>query len=251
MRPRPPLGPADRPGAASDQQVEEAARRAASRAQIAVDAATVLQLRRAGFQGPDYDLFAHQLVIRGYRVMNVWTLNGRIFGECAKRMIFLTSIEWSEDDRLSLVQDTLALGHRRFHEHALCGGGWTPDGGASLNTYFTGNLVFAFGDEYRTWYAAEIDRRIKQRELVPTLGAVMGDRTQRVGSLVVDRDTVRAGLAKLAETDPRLPAILALDAEGYTYKEIAEKLADGTGPRAVEGLIYRHRRRLAQGRERR
>lgn len=251
MRPRSPFGPADRPAAASGHQAEQADRRAATRAQIAEDQVAVERLRQTGFQGPGYESFAHRLVTRGYRVMNVWTVNRKIFGECRKRMIFLAAIdEWTEDDRASLVQDTLATGYRRFHEHALCAGGWSPEGGASLGTYFVGDLVYAFADEYRPWYNAEIARRIAQRELVPEMGAVLGDRAQRVGALALDRDAVRAGLAHLARIDPRLPKIIALDVEGYTYNEIAELLGDGTSPRAIEGIIYRHRRRLEERRRR-
>jgi len=247
MRPRTQLGPDE--GPASDQQVEEADRRAATRARIAEDLAVVEQLRTVEFAGPGYEAFARRLLTRGYRVMNVWTRNRKIFFECAKRMIFLTPVEdWTEDDRLTLVQDTLATGHRRFHEHALCGGGWRPEGGATLNTYFTGNLVFAFGDEYRSWYEGEIARRVAQRELVPAMGAVLGDRGQRVGAVVVDRAVARAGLRQLGEQfDPRLPKVLALDVEGYTYIEIAALLGDGTSPRAIEGMVYRHRQRLRGG----
>lgn len=244
MRPRSPLGPAE-PGEASDQQVDEADRRAATRARIAEDVVVVRQLQAAGFEGRDYDRFTGEMAVYGYKVMDRWTRTRRIFTECAvQHGIHLKVIAWTEDDRASLVQDTLATGHRRFCQHALRGGRWTPDGGACLKTYFVGNLVFAFADEYRPWREAEEARRLAQRELVPTMGAVLSDRTQRVGAVVVDRQTARAGLKELADIDERLPKILVLEAYGYTHIEIAELLGDGTSPKAVEGILYRHRQRL-------
>jgi hypothetical protein len=43
----------------------------------------------------------------------------------------------------------VALALPRFREHALIGGGWRLDGGASLPTYFMGACLYIFPNEFR------------------------------------------------------------------------------------------------------
>ena len=59
-------------------------------------------------------------------------------------------------------------------------------------------------------------------------------------------DEIRRGLAEIE--NPRTQAALVLTEDGYQQEEIAEIL--GITPRAVEGLLRRHRKRLpAQSQE--
>lgn len=241
MPTRSPFGPADDAHAEPrDPEVEEA-RRAELRARLDADRQTVEMLAAAGFQGPVFDLFAHQLISRGHRTMTSWTITKKIFRVCAKHKIYLTEIEWSEDDRQYLVQDTVTIGYDRFRRGALLERDWKPEGGATLGTYFTGGLIFAFSEQYRKWCRQESKRWLRARELVPEMGLVLADRTQRVGAAVVDRDTARRALQELARQSPRLAKIVALTAEGYSQEEIVEMLADGTTVRAVEGVLRRLR----------
>lgn len=233
------LRPPPDPGAcSSDEQAQRA------RARREADFAAVELLAAAGFQGSAYELFANRLISRGRRTIDVWTLRRTIFRECAKREIHLEPQDWSEDERLDLVQDTVATGYRRFHAGALCRREWTPQGGASLSTFFIGTCVYAFSDEYRAWQRAKIVRQMQLRDVVAQMGTLPPAQTQRVGAAVIDRACAREALGRIAAQDPRLARILALYAEGHPYEQIAALLGDGTTPRAVEAVLYRHRQHL-------
>ena len=56
------------------------------------------------------------------------------------------------------------------------------------------------------------------------------------------RDEIRRGLVNI---DDRTRIALVLTEDGFEQEEIAEILGPGVTPRAVEGLLRRHRRRVA------
>ncbi|HZU76884.1 MAG TPA: hypothetical protein VFA70_08990 [Dehalococcoidia bacterium] len=206
----------------------------------------VERLAALGFTGPDFDRFSNQLTARGLRVIDAWTRSRHIFIECRRKGIKLgDSVEWSEDDRKTLVQDSVHTGFRRFRTSALCQRVWDPGQGASLSTFFIGSCVYAFGDEYREWRDGEVARRLQLQQLATHLGVLPLPETQRVGAAVVDRMNAREALRKVAAKNPRLAIILALTAEGYEQQEIADLLGDGTTARAVEGALRRYRARRA------
>lgn len=241
MPPRSPFGSADDVSAEpSDHEVDQA-RPAVLSARLEEDRQRVERLAAAGFEGPEFERFAADLVSRGYRTMDRWTLTRVIFGKCAERGIHLTPREWTPDDRFDLVQDTVSTGYARFCDGALRRREWNPHRGATLNTYFTGNLIYVFSEKYRTWFAAGTARSLQLRELTPEMGLVLADPNQRAGAVVVDRDTVMRALGTL---NPRLAKIIALKDEKYSHEEIAEMLGDGTTTRAVEALLRRHRATL-------
>lgn len=218
--------------------------------QRAADLALVERLAALGFAGPAFDTFAYHLITRGMRVIDAWTLTRRIFVECARKDIHLGDpLEWSEDDRCTLVQDSVHTGFRRFHTNALCRRQWDPQQGASLSTYFIGSCVYAFADEYRAWRDGETARRLQLQQLATHLGVLPVPETHRVGAAVLDRISALEALRAVAAEDPRLAKILALSAEGYEQQEIAVLLGDGTTARAVEGVLRRYRqRRTGDGR---
>jgi DNA-directed RNA polymerase specialized sigma24 family protein len=243
MPPRWPFGPADDARTEPrDQEVDRQARREALAARLEEDRQTVERLAADGFEGPAFERFAADLVARGYRTMDSWTRPPRvIFIKCADRGIPLTQREWTADERFDLVQDTVSTGYRRFCDGALRRREWKAERGAGLFTFFAGGLIYAFSEHYRTWQAAAIARSLQVRELTPEMGMVLADPRQRPGAVVIDRDTVMRALNSL---DPRLAKVLALTDEQYSQKEIADKLADGTTPRAVEAILRRHRNSL-------
>jgi DNA-directed RNA polymerase specialized sigma24 family protein len=74
---------------------------------------------------------------------------------------------------------------------------------------------------------------------------------QGVGDAGDDAHARHHGLRAILRQIPsaRTRLVLALTAEGYTHSEIADILADGTTPRAVEGLLYRHRKAMQRRKE--
>lgn len=216
----------------------------------AADLALVEYLEQLGFEGAEFDAFSERLIEHGLRVVHAWIINRKIFAECARRGIKLGDppLDWSEDERHDIVQDTVLRAFNRFKRTALHARKWKPEGGASLRTYFIGTCLYAFADEYRAWLDRRNAQRMEIRNLALQLGASPPVPThQRVGALALDRAAARSALQALHDRDPRLAKIIALDAEGYPHDEIATLLNDGTSTRAVEGALYRHRCRIEKG----
>jgi RNA polymerase sigma factor (sigma-70 family) len=135
--------------------------------------------------------------------------------------------------------ETVAVALREFRERALVRRLWSPDGGASLKTYFIGTCLFVFPNVFRAWQRGE-DRwgRIDLDESTPDLESETHNDPADIVPLRVD---VTEHLRSL---DPRTAAVIVLTAERYTQQEIAEIL--GMTIRAVEGILNRHRRRLVK-----
>jgi DNA-directed RNA polymerase specialized sigma24 family protein len=205
------------------------------------DAELVARLARDGFTGPDYVQFAETLARYGYGLITAWVRTQKIFSECAKKGIRGISppdpvANWSEDDAEDLAQDTVARALVVFRKKALVAGGWRPDGGASLRTYFVGTCLLVFPAVYRR-------RENERARRSATTAAVQAERLAEVpdpADDVVARQVVADRLN--AVPDRRLRMVLGLAIAGYTHAEIAALLADGTTARGVEGMIYRYRK---------
>jgi hypothetical protein len=118
------------------------------------DAERVRRLAACKFSGPDYDDLIQTLVRHGLRVIEGWCRSGQIVARCRQKGVKglpgSTDIErWSDQDIEELAHDTVASAINVFRRDALHGGGWRPDGGATLETYFIGACLYAFRDVYR------------------------------------------------------------------------------------------------------
>lgn len=206
---------------------------------LEADAALRDRLAASKFRGEEYARFAGDMAAHGLGVCTAWLASGLMFRRCAEkgRPVGTPPADWTDDDQTQLAIDTVTLALENFRRSALIEGGWSPDGKASLKTYFIGCCVLAFPNAFRSW---EREREPWQRrfesiddvlETAPTSGP--GPEEQ-----VVDRLELHEALSSL---DSKTAVALALSAEGYSQTEIAEVLQVTT--RAVEGLIYRHNRR--------
>ncbi|MDN3351864.1 hypothetical protein [Actinomadura sp. DC4] len=219
-----------------------------SQEQRTAEARLVEHLAAQGFAGPDHDRFLDGLARHGLAVIKPWVRTGYIFERCAARRVrgLPSSIpgSWSPEDIEELVLDTVARAITVFERDALHGRRWTPDGGASLATYFIGTCLFAFAEVYRRRHT-EWQRRLRIESAVRR---ERPDDLPDVAESVVEQATVMGFLAATTP-DPRMRLVAYLHCEGHTHAEIAAVLADGTGARAVEGMLYRYRRQLAQDRK--
>jgi DNA-directed RNA polymerase specialized sigma24 family protein len=208
------------------------------KAQRLRDQQLVDRLSCRGFTGPEYATFAAEFAAYGLAVCRAWLASGIIFSFCARRGRPLGRPPdfWTSDDRHELVLETVALALKEFRERALVRKLWSPDGGASLKTYFIGTCLFVFPNVFRTWQRGEARwSQIELADAPPDLEAATHDDPASIVPLRVDMTD------ELRSLDPRTAAVIILTAERYTQQEIAEIL--GMTVRAVEGVLNRHRRR--------
>jgi DNA-directed RNA polymerase specialized sigma24 family protein len=115
-------------------------------------------------------------------------------------------------------------------------GGWRPDGGTAITTYFTNALLLEFSNVLNVW-------KRQQR----TFGVVTDDLPYGIPPHG-DVDERSQVLEELRSLKPREREIVALHYDGYTHAEIRE-LTGATSERAVEGVLYRWRSKHARYRE--
>lgn len=111
------------------------------------------ELASANFQGDRWQAFAYALAQYGHAVVKAWLVTGEMFVRCKRKGCYPGPAPgwWSEEDRDALANETVATALVSFRNDALIGGRWSPEGGASLKTYFIGSCVLAFPNVFRTW----------------------------------------------------------------------------------------------------
>jgi DNA-directed RNA polymerase specialized sigma24 family protein len=121
----------------------------------------------------------------------------------------------------------------RFRERALEGGGWRPEGGASLATYFMGTCVDVFPNEFRRWRAQ--GQRWRRQNARDT--SVEAEHMVDPADLALTNLDAHEHLDSLSREEQ---VIVQLTMLGYSQEEIAELLGKPSA-RAVEGVLYRLR----------
>jgi hypothetical protein len=207
------------------------------------DQELLTKLAACDFTGLRYQRFEEELAAYGMSVLRGWMHSGYIFKLAAGRGFSMhpTDCELEElfrdsDAREELANMTVALALPRFKEHAVVGGGWRFDGGASLSTYFMGSCLYIFPNEfrkrrvyYKKWQRAHYGEATH-------LDPVVNSRTNPA-VIATGKIRVREDLERL---DERTRAIVALTLDGYMQEEIVELLGESS-VRAVEGVLHRWR----------
>ena len=183
---------------------------------------------------------------------------GHIFGVCSNRGLAMSAPSPEELEllardkklRADIASMSVGLAMTTFKKSALIAGGWRPEGGASLTTYFVGATLYHFRDERRRELLARVKNhrnttaalRHSDRSALASAGVVVdGDAAELLldpGVIVPKRAVVDETLSRAT---PRERAIIALTLDGYTQPEIVEILGE-TSVRAVEGVLARWRR---------
>ncbi len=225
---------------------------------LLADQVLLAALQAQGLQGRDWDRFAEVLARYGYQVIRAWVRSGEIFWQCRRRG--WGHLEpprderpWGADEADELALETVAIAVGKYRDTVLAVNRWSPEGGATLKTFFIGQCLIRFANVYRAWL----------RETRPGPGSGWGgppcapleqldDPTMRWNLRTQGEhgDPVQAVMTKLeverglAGVDARTGTALRCSTEGYDYKEIGAML--GVSAKAVDGLLARHRRRLRE-----
>jgi DNA-directed RNA polymerase specialized sigma24 family protein len=204
-----------------------------------------LRLAQTGYAGPDYARFAGELAAYGLAICEAWLVTGLMFAQCRRhgRDAGAPPTDWSADDRCELALETVALALKGFRDRALIRGDWSVHHGASLRTYFVGSCILAFPNVYRAWRRER--RHWGYTDLDEQAVSMLADTQPGPEDVVLSELGLRA---ELSNVDTRTAMALSLAAQGYSHEEIAEVVQ--TTARAVEALLYRHRRRSREARSR-
>lgn len=217
---------------------------------LAADADLILELRRAGYEGPRWELLADALARYGYQVIRAWIRQGSIFARCRERKLRkqaappMPSYVFQPHEVEDLTVDTVAESVTKFQSRVLKAGIYDPARGASVKTFFIGQCLIRFPEVYEPWLRRW--RRERRQANVADLTEVLpahhlGDDPE---AATVTRLEIRRGLDGV---DERTRLVLRLTAAGYSQEEIAARLGPDATTRTVEGLLYRYRQRLQKG----
>ncbi|MFJ1936762.1 hypothetical protein ACIOGZ_29395 [Kitasatospora sp. NPDC088160] len=215
-------------------------------ARLAADAQIVRHLRLAGFRGEQYQRYMEQVMTYGWNVLAPWCKSGEIFSRARAfgRPVPQAAIThtWEEDDRQEVTTETVIAGERLFRSHALVNGIWTPEGGASLTTYYVGACILAFKAEYLRWFRHHKALRLHLAgdDAAQALAALPDQRSVDPLEAAVVNSRVAEALSVL--TDPRVRAGVILRAAGFSQSEAADRVDLST--KALESRLGRARARL-------
>jgi enamine deaminase RidA (YjgF/YER057c/UK114 family) len=237
------------------------ARMAAERLdQLEAERDHVEQLRKSGFAGPAYEVFAAALAAYGIPVIRSWIRTRAIYKLSRDRGRGVACdddvrehLATHADDRIELAGEIVAHGLVFFRRHALAGGTWTPEGGASLKTFFIGACLAVFPNVFRCWLT-EYKAGARHRESTaqaPSSTAELDRLLLAAGDdpadVVADRLWFVDELACMPSRVRDIVAAVVLRDEDYAT--IARRL--GMSVDAVKQMLYRYReqsRRRQRGR---
>jgi DNA-directed RNA polymerase specialized sigma24 family protein len=232
-----------RPGLPDQRATTDDSDAAARAERLASDAGLVQALAAGGFTGPGYVVFEEELANYGIASMRAMLKSGLIFVKCAQKRIKLPRWPMTPEDREELAVETVARALPIFRQRALVGGGWKPGGGANLSTYFVNFLPLQFANAYREWHRDQEGNAGRYEDIPDDIQAL----DPGPEPVVLQRQQIRDGLMAIQPEKAR--AALVLTEDGYDQQEIAEIIGDGATSRSVEGLLRRHREKIAAIRE--
>jgi hypothetical protein len=214
-------------------------REEAKRVERMAEVQIVARLQATGFDpvSRDWKAFAAALVEYGYAVLVAWGVTGElavrvaVHGGVSKARV-PANLRLNEDDARGLAADVLMVSIDKFRAKSLTQ--WSPDGGASLKTFFIGRCLLELADVYQRWYRLErrrppLDPRVDDGRF--------GCRPDVQAEARVITDQL------LGDEEAKLRRILERQGDGYEIAEIAEEL--GTTPASVRSTLYRGRHRIA------
>jgi hypothetical protein len=197
---------------------------------------------------PEYEILADRLFIYAVPVFKDLLRTGQI-----KRALLdlhlpvgLTSDDYERLHTSITARDALAItvviaGEQYFRRTVIPNKKWTPDGGASLETFFVNGCLLHFAASVRSW-------RKEHPEWVMTGSGSASEETSDTvadprASALMDAVENRDMIDRLAaRATPVVKTIMQLMLEGHSFTQIGEHL--GISERAVEGRLHRFRAQI-------
>lgn len=199
------------------------------------DVELVTRAALAGFRGPEWVEIVGELASYGWGVGFGWLRKGRMQGKCASAGRPCPTLhdhtrrpEWAE----SLATDLVIESIERFRDEVLIPGRWDPTRGASLKSFFVGQMLKRFANVYRRWYRSELHPSLMSEVMADTRPA--GCSTEGTAVARVD---IRRELDGLGELPLR---VVEMTAEDRPRADIAAALGISLG--TIDSILYRLRK---------
>lgn len=223
------------PAAQAGARRSQSARTSANSRQWLRFSAPLMPATSQGWERLNEDLACY-----GHRVLSAWIANGVIFARVRSiTPISLTGapeLLHDPDAASELAGLTVAVALPAFRARLEEGTGWRPEQGAALASFFIGQCLLRFPNEYRRWLR---EYRAGSCSLPLSEARELPDPCPGPGQLATWR---LEACEVLTQAPARTRTVLAQVALGYPHRDIAEQLH--TTPKAVEMILRRHRRRL-------
>lgn len=207
-------------------------------ARLEGDKELVLELMLHGYAGDSWRTFSRALVEYGWQVMKAWIATGRIFEQCRRkgRGVLQANGPRDDDEVKELAGIVVAVALNAFRDKVLVPGKWDSSRGASLKTFFVGQCVLQFPNEYRRWKPAV--------EPVP-----LDVHAEHVIQARASASTVAELRAAWSAAPPNDVGKMRVMIEmGFSQAEVAELI--GVTKRSVDSKLYRDGLNRGQRRER-
>jgi DNA-directed RNA polymerase specialized sigma24 family protein len=201
----------------------------------------VERVRRDGPGSQSWDLLAHELAAYGLSVMRAWIRSGAIFTHVREAGWPVTRppASFTVEEIYDIAVDTVVSALRLIHK-AVFEGGWSPDHGASLTTYFSGACVRSFPNVYRRFMVVK-----RGRDAESPVGLSVDDVLQSPLSTPFPDVEGAMDLVDVLEGLPQESRdIFVLRARGHSYGEIGA--AVGLTESGVAARIMRARTRATR-----
>lgn len=209
-------------------------------------------LKEEGFEGANYEEFKEVLIDYGYGVINGWVRGGKLLAECRRKGArglpsdgLLFTEDLGRERQEDLVADIVVAGIHRFTNDSMRGGKWSPDGSASMKTYFIGGCLFS-AVSYLAALAQELQEEKQRRELEQEVAQhylseqIPVDPQMSAADFadaVVDNARAQELWQRLSPQDRKL---VEMRDSGLTYKQMASNL--GSTRKGIESRLRRLRR---------
>ncbi|MFE9220790.1 RNA polymerase sigma factor [Streptomyces lavendulae] len=171
-------------------------------------------------------------------MIKTWIASGAIFSKVYRltglRMHVTADFPVDPDTAGELAGMTVAVALRTFRDKLSQGKGWDPERGTRARTFFVGQCLLCFPDEYRRW------NRDSQIGAVLPLPDLEDARACQINDPVFLTEIRSDAGELLKRADTRTRSVLVAVAYGLSHPEIADQL--GLTPKAVEMLLYRFRK---------
>lgn len=198
---------------------------------------------------PEYEILADRLFAHAVPLFKYLLRTGLIKRKLLdlRLPVGLTSDDYERLHTSIAARDALAItvviaGEEYFRRTVIPNKKWTPDGGASLETFFVNGCLLHFTTSVRSWR-----KEHPEWAITPGAGTTNEETSDTVADPEADAfiDAVenRDVIDRLAaQAPPMVKAIMQLMLAGHSFAEIGEQL--GISTRAVEGRLHRFRTQI-------